>query len=33
MNEEVSFIEDDLREDYGMEETKAIQEEMHIDYD
>ena len=33
MNEEVSLIEDDLGDDFGTEETKAMQEEMDIDND
>ena len=33
MNEEISFFNDDLWEDFGEEEKKAIQEEMDIDSD
>lgn len=33
MNEEISFINDDLGEDFGEEEKKAMQEEMDIDSD
>ena len=31
MNEEISFINDDLGEDFGEEEKKAMKEEMDID--
>ena len=31
MKEEISFINDDLGEDFGEEEKKAMQEEMDID--
>ena len=33
MNEEISFINDDLGEDFGEEEKKAMQEEMDIESD
>ena len=31
MNEEISFINDDLGEDFGEEEKIAMEEEMDID--